>query len=265
MTYEDKTLVCSHCKKEFVFTAGEQEFYAEKGLESEPKRCKPCRTERKRAKRPKRDGIYRSPAFENSAPSHQKVRGRRYGGRDGGQRKGYRSPGLNDRRPRKDEYRSPAFRDIDVIKPEEEYRSPGFREYDDVKPEEEYRSPGFQELNGLNVNEEYRAPGFQGAAKKYIDEKPMFAIVCSACGIDAMVPILPDERDEVFCPECYKQRKAAEAAAKAEAAVRPEAETSGEAGTDSSERTVDESSPIGDSSVSEELSLSSEAEDLTTE
>ena len=29
--YEDKTLVCKECGNEFVFTAGEQEFYAEKG------------------------------------------------------------------------------------------------------------------------------------------------------------------------------------------------------------------------------------------
>ncbi|HIZ31146.1 MAG TPA: zinc-ribbon domain-containing protein, partial [Candidatus Fournierella merdipullorum] len=26
--YEDKTLVCKDCGKEFVFSAGEQEFYA---------------------------------------------------------------------------------------------------------------------------------------------------------------------------------------------------------------------------------------------
>lgn len=30
--YEDKTLVCKDCGKEFTFSAGEQEFYAEKGL-----------------------------------------------------------------------------------------------------------------------------------------------------------------------------------------------------------------------------------------
>lgn len=41
--YEDKTLVCKDCGNEFVFTAGEQEFYAEKGLVNEPKRCKDCR------------------------------------------------------------------------------------------------------------------------------------------------------------------------------------------------------------------------------
>ncbi|MBR6609117.1 MAG: zinc-ribbon domain containing protein [Oscillospiraceae bacterium] len=45
--YQDKTLVCKDCGKEFVFTAGEQEFYAEKGFTNEPQRCKPCREARK--------------------------------------------------------------------------------------------------------------------------------------------------------------------------------------------------------------------------
>ena len=30
MAFEDKTLVCKECGNNFVFTAGEQEFYAEK-------------------------------------------------------------------------------------------------------------------------------------------------------------------------------------------------------------------------------------------
>ena len=37
--YEDKTLVCKECGNEFVFTAGEQEFYAERGFQNEPQRC----------------------------------------------------------------------------------------------------------------------------------------------------------------------------------------------------------------------------------
>ena len=49
--YEDKTLVCRDCGQEFVFTAGEQEFYAEKGFQNEPTRCKACRQARK-ASRP---------------------------------------------------------------------------------------------------------------------------------------------------------------------------------------------------------------------
>ena len=45
--FEDKTLVCKDCGAEFIFTAGEQEFYAEKGFQNEPVRCKACRTARK--------------------------------------------------------------------------------------------------------------------------------------------------------------------------------------------------------------------------
>jgi len=44
---EDKTLVCADCGKEFVFTAGEQEFYKQMGFTNEPKRCKDCRNKRK--------------------------------------------------------------------------------------------------------------------------------------------------------------------------------------------------------------------------
>lgn len=47
--YEDKILICKDCGKEFVFTSGEQEFYAEKGFENEPQRCKECRDNRKNA------------------------------------------------------------------------------------------------------------------------------------------------------------------------------------------------------------------------
>lgn len=53
--YEDKTLTCKECGQEFVFTAGEQEFYAEKGFENEPQRCKACRDARKAASRGERE------------------------------------------------------------------------------------------------------------------------------------------------------------------------------------------------------------------
>jgi CxxC-x17-CxxC domain-containing protein len=53
--YEDKTLVCKECGNEFVFTAGEQEFYAEKGFVNEPQRCKSCRYARKNAGKPERE------------------------------------------------------------------------------------------------------------------------------------------------------------------------------------------------------------------
>jgi len=53
--YEDKTLICKECGNEFVFTAGEQEFYAEKGFQNEPQRCKACRDARKNATRGPRE------------------------------------------------------------------------------------------------------------------------------------------------------------------------------------------------------------------
>lgn len=52
--YTDKTITCKDCGQDFVFTAGEQEFYAEKGFTNEPQRCKPCRDARK-AQRGNRD------------------------------------------------------------------------------------------------------------------------------------------------------------------------------------------------------------------
>ena len=47
--YQDITLTCKDCGNEFVFTAGEQEFYAEKGFQNQPQRCKACRDARKNA------------------------------------------------------------------------------------------------------------------------------------------------------------------------------------------------------------------------
>src|SRR5205823_999233 len=47
LSFTDKTLVCRDCKQNFTFTAGEQEFYANKGLQNEPVRCSSCRSNRK--------------------------------------------------------------------------------------------------------------------------------------------------------------------------------------------------------------------------
>jgi CxxC-x17-CxxC domain-containing protein len=46
MEYRDKTLVCIECHQPFVWTAGEQLFYADKNFKNEPKRCKDCKAKR---------------------------------------------------------------------------------------------------------------------------------------------------------------------------------------------------------------------------
>jgi CxxC-x17-CxxC domain-containing protein len=47
MSYADKTITCRDCGMDFVFTTGEQEFYAQKGFTNEPTRCASCRQQRK--------------------------------------------------------------------------------------------------------------------------------------------------------------------------------------------------------------------------
>jgi CxxC-x17-CxxC domain-containing protein len=47
----DKTLTCADCGTQFIFTADDQEFYAQRGF-TEPKRCRNCRS----ARRSERDG-----------------------------------------------------------------------------------------------------------------------------------------------------------------------------------------------------------------
>ena len=46
MEFHDKVLKCSECSAEFIFTAGEQMFFADKGFKNEPKRCKGCKAKR---------------------------------------------------------------------------------------------------------------------------------------------------------------------------------------------------------------------------
>ena len=49
MEFHDKVLKCTECGGEFVFTSGEQMFFADKGFKNEPKRCKACKAKRAEA------------------------------------------------------------------------------------------------------------------------------------------------------------------------------------------------------------------------
>lgn len=66
--YEDKTLVCEDCGKEFTFSAGEQEFYAQKGLVNIPKRCPDCRKKRRQKSRKMYDAICSECGAETKVP-----------------------------------------------------------------------------------------------------------------------------------------------------------------------------------------------------
>jgi CxxC-x17-CxxC domain-containing protein len=47
MAFNDRELACRDCGSTFVFSSGEQEFYATKGLQHDPVRCPSCRQQRK--------------------------------------------------------------------------------------------------------------------------------------------------------------------------------------------------------------------------
>ena len=57
MEFQDRILNCVDCAAEFIWTAGEQQFFADKNFKNEPKRCKPCKA--KRASRPAGSGASR--------------------------------------------------------------------------------------------------------------------------------------------------------------------------------------------------------------
>lgn len=60
MTFKDREIQCNDCGTQFGFSAEEQSFYAQKGLDHDPRRCKQCRTVRRNTKRGGRQGQPRS-------------------------------------------------------------------------------------------------------------------------------------------------------------------------------------------------------------
>src|SRR5262245_3832687 len=47
MSFVDRTIQCRDCGTSFIFTAGEQAFYQQKGFQNEPTRCPNCRRAKK--------------------------------------------------------------------------------------------------------------------------------------------------------------------------------------------------------------------------
>ncbi len=45
--YTDETLSCVDCNSQFIFSSGEQQFFASKGFQNKPNRCPECRNARK--------------------------------------------------------------------------------------------------------------------------------------------------------------------------------------------------------------------------
>src|SRR5919202_2171432 len=85
MSYQDKTLTCVDCGNEFVFTANEQAFYADRGFTNEPKRCPNCRQSRKASRGSGYSSGYEGGgSYGAGGSSYGAGGGGRYGGQRGG-------------------------------------------------------------------------------------------------------------------------------------------------------------------------------------
>ena len=94
MSYADKTLTCRDCGTQFVFTAGEQGFYAQKGFTNEPTRCPSCRQARKQGGGRSSGGYSDRESYSGGGYGDREGYGGGYGNRRGG---GGRNFGGGDR------------------------------------------------------------------------------------------------------------------------------------------------------------------------
>lgn len=67
--FTDQQVECLDCGQSFVFSAEDQEFYAQKGY-STPKRCSECRAARKAASNNSRGGNRSRGGYNNSRPQY---------------------------------------------------------------------------------------------------------------------------------------------------------------------------------------------------
>jgi CxxC-x17-CxxC domain-containing protein len=95
--YNDKNLTCADCGQEFVFTASEQDFYAQRGF-TDPRRCPSCRASRKAARNTNGGGGGGSSYGSYGSGGSYSAGGSSYG--SGGYGGGSSSSGYRDRGPR---------------------------------------------------------------------------------------------------------------------------------------------------------------------
>jgi len=64
---KDKILLCVECEEEFVFTVGAQEYFLERGITEDPKRCKSCYMKLKKERRQQQKDSRRGSGYARQA------------------------------------------------------------------------------------------------------------------------------------------------------------------------------------------------------
>lgn len=247
MEHSDRELVCASCSQRFLFSAGEQAYYAQNGLQ-DPRRCKPCRAQRK------------AQAAEDGE--------RRKGGQPNAPARGPRGPRPSQAFPmaRPDDpngYRAPAFQSQQLNEYKIDYEGlPRDIEDEDfdaqaaktdgvdrfglrtnmkgpahgAHPRRPGRGSQFPRgINGRRLDrtgtdpDAYRAPAFansdpsrhRGPNRDRRPQRPRHEATCSDCGADALVPFQPGPDRPAYCKPCYQARKANGTAPPAASGGRP--------------------------------------------
>jgi CxxC-x17-CxxC domain-containing protein len=232
----DQQITCSECGRVFLFKEAEQQFYAERGLASPPKRCKECRQARKaqnggapggfggRDRGPRFGGDpneYRAPMSGGPGgpggggdrPFRGGDRPRSGGGFDRPRSGGFDRPpraGGFDRGPRPpragggfDRPRSGGF---DRPAAGGDRRGPPRFDSGSRPPRAEWGSrPEGERPASSPEGAEARAE----RPPRQRPERPRYDITCAECGTPAQVPFKPLEGRQVFCQPCYRARKGA--------------------------------------------------------
>lgn len=80
--FKTKILICVDCKEEFAFTAGAQQYFYEKGLTEDPKRCRSCYAEYKQNGRRSNGHTHRPTDYESPLNVDMDDPGFKYPGND---------------------------------------------------------------------------------------------------------------------------------------------------------------------------------------
>jgi CxxC-x17-CxxC domain-containing protein len=226
----DQQITCAECGNVFPFSAAEQQFYAERGLASPPKRCKACRQAR-RASQGGGPGGERGPRDRGpryaSNPNQQRgptPNGSGYGGAGGFAPRGERAGGFGGGPPRGDRGgggpRAPGRPGGGGFNGGPRGHSGPNQSSWGTRPGEGGQRPPRAPRAAQDGERAPRPAPSQDAERaerpaRARPERPRYDITCAECGTPAQVPFKPLEGRQVFCQPCYRARKGTPAAEEA--------------------------------------------------
>lgn len=192
MTFKDKEIQCTDCGTRFGFSAEEQSFYAGKGLDNEPRRCKQCRTERRNKSRGGHQGRPRAGLQESS----------QHGGGPFVRHSRHNSHGSAGRTPWTMEGREPRRAGIWQPRHGKSHHTEAPLYKASFGPRPHDRSV---QGNGKDSRGQGSISGRQD--RRELSPRDLHDAVCSDCNMATQVPFKPNGFSPVFCRNCFPRHR----------------------------------------------------------